>query len=242
MILVDYREDSKNKGSNGLWDDLKKTSLPIQQDTLEGGDLMFLGRGMGGSEVTVGVEFKKLKDLFSSLRSNRLQGHQLHELQPYDFKFLLIEGDWKCNDAGQVCMRTGFKDWSSVAGGFRASELDKTLLGLALRAGVVVKEVSTRKDTVRWITSLYRNFTDVAWDDHSSHIGLYRPQGLTRPSAFCNFIAGIPSIGLKRARAVESFFDSKPRRAVMARADVWQEIDGVGKKGALAIDRFLEGE
>lgn len=248
MILVDYREDSKNKGSPGLWEDLKKTSLPIQQDKLDGGDLMFLGRGPDNREVSVGVEFKKVKDLLSSLRTQRLQGHQLLELQYYDFRFLLVEGDWRANDSGQVCMRSGYKDWSPVKGGFSVAELDKTLIGLSLRAGVVVKEVSTRKDTVRWITSLYRNFTDVGWDEHTSHTGVYRPAMLTRPTPFRNFIMGLPSVGVKTSRAVEAFFTNphtgkaSPRKAIAARAATWMEIDGVGKKGAQTIDDFLEGK
>lgn len=242
MILLDTRESAATKGSPGLYEDLRKTNLPLMLDKLDGGDAMFLGRGPDNTEVTVGLEFKKLNDLLSSLRSQRLQGHQLIELQHYDFRFLLIEGDWKANDAGQVCKRSGYKDWSPVAGNFSAAELDKTLLGLTLRAGVVVKEVSTRRDTVRWITSLYRSFTDVAWDDHTSHTGIYRPAMLTKPSKFRNFIMGLPHIGTKTSRAVESYFDAKPRRAVAARADVWSDIDGIGKKTAEQIDRFLEGE
>lgn len=251
MILVDFREDSKNKAEhkNGLWDDLKKTNLPIQQDKLDGGDFMFLGQGPEGKEVTVGVEFKKIRDLLSSLRSNRLQGHQIHELQVYDFRFLLVEGQWHHDDEGFVTLRSGFKDWSRAAGSFRAAELDKTLLGLVLRAGVVVKETHTRRETVRWIESLYRNFTDVEWEDHTSHTGIYRPTAaLYKPSGFCNFMAGIPSLGLKRGKAVEAFFrnpttgKASPRRAVAARADTWREIDGIGSKVAEQIDRFLEGE
>jgi NAD-dependent DNA ligase len=53
---------------------------------------------------------------------------------------------------------------------------------------------------------------------------------------------GIPSIGVKTSKAVEAFFDGKPRRAVNARADEWAEIDGIGRKTAEAIDRFLKGE
>jgi ERCC4-type nuclease len=242
LIEVDYREAKESKGSPGLWEDLKKTNLPLQKGKLEGGDLFFLGQGPNGTEVTVGVEFKKLRDLLSSLRTQRLQGHQLHELQCYDFRFLLIEGDWKHNDAGQVTMRSGFKNWGPVAGNFSAAELDKTLLGLTLRAGITIKEVSTRRETVRWIQSLYRNFTDAAWEDHTSHVGVYRPPALVRPSPFRNFIMGVPGIGIKTSRVVESFFDGKPRRAVAARADTWSQIEGIGKKGATNIDAFLEGE
>ncbi len=241
MILVDYREATAGKGSAGLWEDLKKTSLPLQQDKLDGGDLMFLGNGPEGKEVTVGIEFKKLRDLLSSLRSGRLQGHQLLELQPYDFRFLLVEGEWRHDEEGFVIIRRGFKSWGRAPGSVRAAELDKTLLGLVLRAGVVVKETHTRRDTVRWIESTYRNFTDKPWDEHGSHTGLYRPQSLVRPSPFCDFIAGIPGIGLKRAKAVERFFGGHPREAIAARADTWAHIEGIGKKGAQDIDNFLEG-
>lgn len=237
MILVDDRA-----GSDKLGLDLRKAGLPIQFDRLDGGDVFFLGKGANGTEVTVGVEHKTLRDLLQSLRSQRFQGHQLHEMQAYDYRFLLIEGDYKHDNDGFITVRSGFKDWSRVAGNFRAAELDKTLLGLTLRGGILIKEVSTRRESVRWLTSLYRNFTDAEWDAHTSHTGIYRPQGLTRPSAFCNFIAGIPGIGLKRAKAVEAYFDGKPRRAVLAPPQVWSGIDGIGKKGAESIDRFLEGE
>lgn len=249
MILVDTREAAATKGSPGLWEDLKKTSLPIQQDKLDGGDLMFLGRGPNDTEVTVAVEFKKVRDLLDSIRSKRLPGHQLHELQPYDFRFILVEGEWKHDDSGLVTMRSGYKDWRPVPGRFSASELDKTLVGYVLRGGIhYVKETHTRRETVRWITSLYRNFTDVAWDDHTSHEGVYRPAALTRPSAFRNLIMGIPGVGLKTSKAIEAFFlnphtgRASPRKAIAARATTWQEIDGVGKKGAQTIDDFLEGQ
>lgn len=254
MILVDYREDGDNKAkhkgkrSDGLWDDLKKTNLPIQQDTLDGGDLMFLGNGPEGREVTIGIEFKKIRDLLSSLRSNRLQGHQLLELQPYDFRFLLVEGEWRHDDSGLVTLRSGYKDWAPAPGRFSAAELDKTLLGLVLRAGVIVWATRTRRETVRWIESVYRNFTDMAWDAHTSHTGTYRPATLTRPSPFREFIQGIPGVGAKTGKAVEQFFlnpstgKASPRKAVAARAATWQQIDGIGKTGASNIDRFLEGE
>lgn len=248
MILVDYREAEENKGSKGLWEDLKKTSLPLRQDKLDGGDLMFLGNGPEGREVTVGVEFKKVRDLFSSLRTKRLQGHQLLELQPYDFRFLLVEGEWRHDEDGFVTLRSGFKDWSRAQGSIRASELDKTLLGFTLRAGVIVKETHTRRETVRWIQSLYRNFTDVGWDSHDSHTGVHRPATLQKPSPFRDFIMGIPGIGAKTSKHVETFFTNphsgkaSPRRAVAAHADVWEQIEGVGKKGASTIDAFLEGE
>lgn len=242
MILVDYREDSEKKGSHGLWDDLKHTSLPIEQSSLEGGDLMFLGKGPEGKEVTVGVEFKKIRDLLSSLRSGRLQGVQLDKLQQYDFRFLLYEGEWRHDDHGRVTLRSGYRDWKVAKGGWSASELDKRLLGLALRRGVHVQQTITRRDTVRWLESLYRDFTDAEWDDHTSHIGVHSPTTLQTISDFRSAVMRFPGIGIKTSKAVESHFRGSLRKAVRARASEWQKIDGVGAKGAAKIDAFLEGE
>lgn len=242
MILVDYREDSKKKGSRGLWDDLKHTSLPIEQSSLEGGDLMFLGKGPEGKEVTVGVEFKRIRDLLSSLRSGRLQGVQLDKLQQYDFRFLLVEGEWRHNDSGQVVLRSGWREWKVAPGGWSASELDKRLLGLTLRRGVYVQTAITRRDTVRWLESLYRDFTDVAWDEHTSHIAVHRPVSLVSISEFRETVSTFPGIGIKTSKNVEQYFCGSIRRAVKARAAEWQKIEGIGAKGAAKIDAFLEGE
>jgi ERCC4-type nuclease len=248
MILVDYREDSETKGSHGLWDDLKQTSLPIEQSSLEGGDLMFLGNGPEGKQVTVGVEFKKVRDLISSIRTKRLQGVQIPKLMQYDYRYLLVEGEWRHDARGRVVLRKGWAggEWSPAPGGMSAAELDKVLLGLPLRCGIIVQSVSTRKDTVRWIQSLYRNFTDVAWEEHRSHQGIYRPTPAIPVSDFRTFIMGIPGIGVKTSLCVEQFFTRggkvSPRRAIAARAATWQKIEGIGSKGAQSIDSFLEGE
>jgi ERCC4-type nuclease len=240
VILVDFREEKTKKGSPGLWEDLRKTTLPIERSTLDAGDLMFLGRGPEGKEVTVGLEFKKLRDLLQSLRTGRLQGKQLIGLQQYDFRYLLVEGEWRSDDKGMVTVRAGRGIWKPVPGQFRASELDKTLLGLPLRAGVLVWATSTRRDTIRWIKSLYRNWTDNNWKDHTSHVAVYRPPTLVPISDFRTTVTTFPGIGLRTSLLVESHFGQSIRRAVGARAKEWSKIDGVGVKTAERVDRYLE--
>lgn len=240
MILVDYREDSKNKGSPGLWDDLKKTTLPIEQSKLDAGDLCFWGKGPEGKEVSIGVEFKKLKDLLSSLRSKRLQGHQLVKMQVFDFRYLLVEGEWRSDDRGLVTVRSRFGEWKPAPGGFSASELDKTLIGLPLRAGVIVWPTHTRRETVRWIESLYRDWTDTKWTDHSSHIAIYRPPSLIPISDFRTTVTTFPGVGIKTSNAVERHFSGSIRRAVRAGAGEWAKIEGIGAKVAQRVDEYLE--
>lgn len=241
MILVDYREDSKVKGSRGLWDDLKHTKLPIEKAHLDGGDLMFIGHGPEG-EVSVGVEFKKIRDLLSSIRTARLQGHQLLKLQDYDFRYLLVEGEWRHDESGLVTLRGGYGTWRSAPGRFSASELDKTIIGLPLRAGVFVWPTTTRRDTIRWIESLYRGFTDKEWSEHSSHVGVHRPATLVPLSGFRSVVTGIPRIGIKTSLAVEKHFKGSLRRAVAARPKEWAKIEGIGMDSAEKIGSFLEGE
>lgn len=238
-MLVDYREAKEGKGKPGLWEDLKKTKLPLEKGKLDAGDLCFLGKGPDG-EVTVGVEFKKLKDLLSSLRSGRLQGHQLIGMQQFDFRYLLIEGEYRSDDRGLVTVRSRFGEWRPAQGSFRASELDKTLIGLPLRAGVYVWQTHTRRETVRWIESLYRSFTDCSWDAHGSHIAIYRPPTLAPISDFRTTISTFPGIGTKTSLHVEEHFGGSIRKAVRARAKDWAGIAGIGAKVAQRVDEYLE--
>ena len=243
MILIDSRESKDKKGSPGLWDDFKKTKLPVSKAKLEFGDLMFLGNGPEGKEVSVGVEFKKHRDFFSSLRTGRLVGHQLSGMaESYDFRYLLIEGDWKVDSGGLVCVRTGFSDWSAVQGKLSSSEVDKTLIGLPLRLGVHVWTTSTRKDTMRWLTNLYRCWTDKKWKDHGSHIAIYQPPTLVPISNFRKTVATFPGIGVKTSQAVEKHFRGSIHKAVTAPIHEWGKIEGIGLKTAESICTYLKGK
>lgn len=239
MILVDYREDSEHKGSNGLWDDLKKTSLPLEQAKLEFGDLMFIGNGPEG-EVSVGLEFKKIRDLLQSVRSGRYQGHQLLGMQGFDFRYLLIEGEYHSDAQGLVTLRAGRTLWKPAPGRMASAELRKTLIGLPLRAGTLVWETRTRRDTIEWITDLYRGWTDKPWDAHTSHIAIYRPPTLVAISDKRITFTTLPGIGTKTSLLVEKHFRGNIRRAANASIHEWGKIDGVGLKTAERIIAYLQ--
>ena len=68
MILVDYR-----RGSHELKAPLLALGLPVEETTLDYGDLLFEGRGEGGKPVTVAIEYKKFGELMTSMRTGRLQ-------------------------------------------------------------------------------------------------------------------------------------------------------------------------
>ena len=104
MILVDTRA-----GSNELIEPLLKAGLPVEEATLEFGDLAFLGRGEGGKKLTIGIEHKKMGDLVQSMTGGRLAGHQLPGmLGMYDRCWLIAEGDWLTH--GGPAARTGLSE------------------------------------------------------------------------------------------------------------------------------------
>ena len=75
-------------------------------------DVSFVGNGPDGKEV-IGIEFKSLSELLSSIHSGRLQDTQLPELrQEYDRPYLLYYGEYRCSEDGylETPMQTVFKD------------------------------------------------------------------------------------------------------------------------------------
>src|ERR1035437_3942143 len=134
MILVDRRV-----GSNDLLAPLKAAGFDAQLVELAFGDIAFEGKGLNGTPLNVGVELKRLGDLVSSLRTGRLAGHQLPGLlRTYDYAWLLVEGQWRANAAGQVTTQKRSRLWTVIPGKMTASELDKQLLTLELCGGLHV--------------------------------------------------------------------------------------------------------
>lgn len=180
MILVDSRA-----GSCELVKPLREAGLPVDETTLEFGDLAFMGRGEAGAKLFVGVEHKKLPDLLQSLDTERLQGHQLlGMLNTYDRRWLLVEGDWTHDHSGAVALWKGKGQRRAVKGAPRAIELEKMLLTIEARGGITLRMCPTRRDTVRFLTALYRFWTDKNLDAHKSHLAMYAPdldQGLFSP-------------------------------------------------------------
>ena len=112
VIFVDYRA-----GSHELVAPLKALGLPVEETTLDAGDVAFSGRGEKGKEVLVGIEYKRLSDLISSLRTERLQGHQLVAMSEagFDYSWLLIEGELLYDSRGRLQRRTSRRDVQPLA-------------------------------------------------------------------------------------------------------------------------------
>lgn len=173
MILVDPRA-----GSSDLLAPLAAAGLPVEEATLEFGDLAWMGRGEGGADIWCGLEHKKLPDLVQSLMTERLAGHQLPGLvTTYDRAYLVIEGEWDVDPAGKVIVpRAGFANrWAPLKGCPPASVLEMRIFTLETRGGLRVRWTRNQKETIRHVSNLYRGWTDRDLDQHRSHLAVHAP-------------------------------------------------------------------
>jgi ERCC4-type nuclease len=241
MIYVDSRAGSK---------DLVKPLATllganlVEETDLTFGDLYFAGRGIGGHSVAIGVEHKRLGDIIQCCRDGRFAGHQLPGLRKtYDHAWLLIEGAWRADAQGFVATYKGPQQgWKAVPSKMRASEYEKHLLTFQVCGGVHVAQVDVRESTLRFLVNLYRWWSDVDLDKHTSHLAIHQPAMLGEVSAFRRAVMAWPSIGLKTSTAVEQHFDSI-MDAATAETSEWEKVmvDGrrLGTKTAERIVRFL---
>ena len=219
MILVDYRQ-----GSQELIAPLKRLGLPVDETTLEFGDVAFEGRGIKGAPVSIGVEVKKLPELVASLRSGRLQGHQLPGMcQSYDYRWLLIEGDLQFDQKGALLRRAGRRSWAPIPGQMSIGELFKRLHVMHLCAGLVPLWAADQRATIVQLEMLYRVWTDVDLDEHNSHLGTYRPPSILPLSPMRTTLQTLPQVGPAASLAAQKKFKSI-KRAVNANTDEWASL------------------
>lgn len=239
MIALDNRAGSKD-----LFKPLAKLGLPVELMRLDSGDVAFIGRGEGGVPVHVGVEYKKFPELISSLRDDRLAGHQLLKMQEaFDFNYLLIQGELLYDASGQLLKRCGHGRTRPMAGRMSVHELYKRLFVLHLRGGLnLLPWGHNLGDCCQTLAALYRTWTDCDLDQHHSHIALYRPPALCPISEFRTFMQSFTGVGFEVSRAIEKHFGANLERAILAPKSEWMKINGVGDKLATRIRETISGK
>lgn len=247
MILVDPRA-----GSNELVAPLAEAGLPVEETTLEFGDLAFMGRGEAGAQVFIGIEHKKLPDLVQSLTSDRLLFQLTGTpdrpggmLGMYDRSYLIAEGEWDTDSGGKVIVPTPFRGRTApLKGAPMGMVLEQRVLTLDIRGGLRARWTRNQKETIRYVSALYRFWTDRDLDEHRSHLAVHAPdfdRALVVPmSDVRRFAAMLPGIGYHKSSVVEKHFDSIEEMATAPEAK-WREIDGIGKKLAADIVKFCKG-
>lgn len=247
MIYVDDRA-----GSSDLAAPLAKRGLPVDLTRLDFGDVAFQGRGEHDVPVWIGVEFKQLSEFVASVRSQRFQGYQLPGMRAtYQFSYLLLEGELSYDKQGGLTKRGHRGAAESMHGRMSISELLKRLFVLHLRGGINPLMTTCRRDTLAMLEALYRTWTDVAVDHHTSHIGMYSAPPLVPISAFRQAVCKWPHIGIRTSRAVEVLFGGSIERAVLASPEAWAALEVTSESGrkrrlgmhaAEEIVQFLRGE
>ncbi len=240
-LLVDDRA-----GSNELIKPLIAAGLPVESARLDSADIVFLGRGEGGKGTFIGIEHKKVPDLIASLNSGRLAGLQLlRMLDTYDRNWLVVEGDWTHDSDGRTSMWAGKGSRRPVKGAPQAMELEKRLLTLEIRGGFKVRHCPTRRDTIRFITALYRYWTDQDLDEHKSHLALHAPdQDAALKIPLSDFRKAVqmllPGVGYAASRNLEDYFNGSFRRLMLCPESEWAEmklVDGKGNEKRLGAAR-----
>ncbi len=247
MLLVDYREGSKD-----LVAPLRKMGLEVEESHgMAFGDIMFIGRGDGGKPVSIGVEFKQVRECVESLRTERLQGFQMRGMRDmFDYSYLLLEGEVLYDKAGALQRRIGKRQFKPLPGRMSVTELYKRSIVLHLCGGLNPWITHTRQDTLKWIEALYRVWTDKDLDRHDSHLAIYQAPPPIPISDFRMAVKAWPTIGYRTSKAVEDRFKGNIIAAATASVESWAAIDIIddngrarklGMKDATRIKAFLEG-
>jgi ERCC4-type nuclease len=241
MIFIDMRD-----GSDALLPLLRKAGLPAEpaEPQLEFGDVFWVGRGEKGKPVRIGVEYKTVADVVSSIRTARLQGHQLPGMRAalagkkplYDFAYLLIEGELNYDANGRILRRKGKRDFTPMEGGFTIDELIKRLNVMHMCAGLNYVFSADKHFSVAWLAATYRTWTDTDLDKHKSHLAIYEPPTLVPVSQFVRTVRTLPSVGLAVARIAEKRFRTISA-ACNASVESWAELETVndGKKRRFGV-------
>lgn len=242
MLLVDERIGSKD-----LLAPLQKAGIPCELQHLEYGDVAFVGRGIRDADVCIGVELKETRDLIACMRGARFAGHQLPGLiHTYDRAWLVTEGIWRASAEGVLEIMAG--GWKTVSLGkqpIMAADLEAWLLTQIVRGGINYWHCPTRRDTIRFLSSLYHWWTHKSLEEHRSHQAIYLPPpdraSLIEPSPFVKaIVALVDGVGWDRATALEDICtDSSGKGSLrkLGRQTVkdLQTVEGIGKKTAEKI-------
>lgn len=214
MLHIDDRV-----GSQDMHGAFERLGVPAELTRLDACDVAFVGRGIEDEPITIGIELKRMHgadagraDLITSLRSGRLAGHQLGGMQAYDRAWLITEGLWRANSEGAVEVYSHGR-WVPVQQGkstLRMTDLEAQILTITQRGGVSYWHCPTQRDTIRFIATLYRWWTDKSLDEHRSHQAIYLPPPdralFVEPSLFLKVASCLPGVGWDRAIALEAHF------------------------------------
>lgn len=241
MVVVDERGGSHGlQGAQKRLKDLRARGVDADLGLLPYGDYGIPGNGPNGSTVMVGVELKTTNDILSSLRSQRLMGHQIPGMVGadghagmFDRAWLLTEGAWRENDRGEFeAYRGSWQTFSFGSTPLQLSHLESWILSTVTLGGLMYWHATYPKDTARFIERLHHFWVDKTYEEHRAHEVIYRPPpdraSFHTPSDFVVMISGLPKIGWTRARAIAKAVNEDFEYLMRMSPRQLAEIEGIG--------------
>jgi ERCC4-type nuclease len=188
----------------------------------------------------VGVEYKKLGDLFQCIRDGRFADQLRGMKASAEFNWLLIEGRLRGISRGsrlQAQRRSG--RWRAVDAGMTYQEMVGWVLTMCAVAGVMVWRTETREESVEWIRGLYNWWTAKEWEKHRAHMEFYTPppsggNPFVPPPLVQKVATVLPRIGSTKAARVAREFKSVIDLVNATEVDL-QKVKGIGPKDAKTI-------
>lgn len=257
MLLVDSRVGSKD-----LIQPLVELHAPVQETTLDAGDVALLNETNGQMLL---IERKRVGDLLRVIADGRFVSEQLPKMeqQSHGRPWLVVEDEWKRGDSGELLLfgwRGGKPVWEPVTwgrqNGWRYDEVRHWLLSAMTTLAVVVAMTRSREETAELLVGLHRWWSKPA---HKTAGSIYTPKlsGLAAPSLTRRFAALLPGVGQEKSAAVADEFGSPLdmlHTAGAISADVgcglspdealrrWTRIPGIGKLTALKISEAVRSK
>lgn len=163
-------------GSNELIAPMQKLCSVEVQDLVDlGGDCAWYGGGRGPDneeeDWLIGLEYKKLPDLIDSIRYGRLAATQIPRMvDTYRVRYLVIEGLWKPDEHGQLCVpaRGGWIPY--MPGGsnpIRYDYIDNFLTSMEDIGGFRIRRTGSKEETIQVIHNLFRRWAKPWWEHES---------------------------------------------------------------------------
>lgn len=271
MILVDHRAGSGSQGPQSkrppLLDYIEPRSL-VQVGEYDA-DVCFLGRGYDEEPIPIGIEYKRIDDVLKCIHDGRFSGIQLPrmiEVYGSGRMYLLIEGAYRLDPTtgilelqrwDPVARRVGWRPAQYGRDAWLYRQLDNWINTMTEMVSLRVWRTWSVEESAGWIKDLYVWWTSKAYEDHRAHLkwaspdarletarrkhNLLVPQDTTKLSLIQQWAARCPTIGPDKSVLVANHFRSARRMATATKAE-WQEIAGIGRRGAELIVAEIEKE
>lgn len=230
MVIIDDRDGSRSLAYDPSLAD------NCQLGQLEFGDVMLTGHGPEESSVSVGVEYKSVHDLLSSIDTGRLAGHQIPGmLKSYDHSWLLVYGNARPNKDNYLEVNKRGR-WTTVRlgrGMVKWSYLEGWLITMQMFSPVRLKWVSSEQEAAKWI-AVMDHWLGKKWDQHKA-LKVFNTSGAQAApigsdpteAVMAKVAASIPGIGWTRGWKAAKHFESV-LQMMNAPVEEWAEIDKFG--------------